>query len=192
MSRAPRIAHRALALDVAAFCRDRATLSGRWPLAGLPRLAAAVSETGGAVGDAAADWQAGGSQLPVRAGRAQCLIELQVDTCLILECQRCLQAMQVPLQVRGRFRFVDDEDEAARLDEELEDDVLALTPRLDLRELVEDELLLAVPLVPRHEACPDLPSALAAAAPGPGDPVTRDEHPFAVLAALAKARGSEG
>jgi uncharacterized protein len=33
--------------------------------------------------------------------------------------------------------------------------VLALEPALDLKELVEDELLLALPLVPRHEVCPE-------------------------------------
>ena len=45
--------------------------------------------------------------------------------------------------------FVRGEDAAAELDAESDFDVLTLTRSLDLRELVEDELLLALPLVPR-------------------------------------------
>ena len=68
--------------------------------------------------------------------------------------------MRVPLHAERRIFFVDGEDAAAALDAESEDDVLALTPALDLAELVEDELLLALPLVPRHEQCPEpLPRA---------------------------------
>ena len=68
--------------------------------------------------------------------------------------------------------------EAAQLDEHSEDDVLALPQRLDLHELLEDELILALPIVPRHGVCPQaLPLAAvpeAEAAP----------NPFAALAAL--------
>ena len=50
------------------------------------------------------------------------------------------------------LRFVDGEAQAEALDADSEDDVLALAPALDLRTLVEDELLLAWPIVPRHDA----------------------------------------
>ncbi len=52
------------------------------------------------------------------------------------------------------FRFVADEDTAAALDDEAEEDVLALSRSFDLLALVEDELLMALPVVPRHEVCP--------------------------------------
>ena len=42
--------------------------------------------------------------------------------------------------------------------------MLALSRALDLRELVEDELLLALPLVPRHEVCPE-PAAVSTPEP---------------------------
>jgi uncharacterized protein len=51
--------------------------------------------------------------------------------------------------------------------------------RLDLLPLLEDELILAVPLVPRHERCPE-PLPLPADEP---DEMPA-EHPFAKLAAL--------
>jgi len=59
--------------------------------------------------------------------------------------------------------------------------VLALPRVLDLRELIEDELLLAEPLVPLHDVCPDpLPS------PTDDDAELAAEHPFAALGALKR------
>ena len=66
------------------------------------------------------------------------------------------------------------------LDEHSEDDVLALSPAFDMAGLVEDELLLALPLVPKHEHCP-----VPLLAPGSGDEGgIETPHPFAVLAGL--------
>ena len=93
-----------------------------------------------------------------------------------------LPAADAPrLEAERRIYFVEGEDAAAALDAENEDDVLALTPTLDLQALVEDELLLALPLVPRHEVCPEpLPRALVE-----DDPAREAaDHPFAALAAL--------
>jgi uncharacterized protein len=100
-----------------------------------------------------------------------------------LECQRCLQSMQVPLHAERRIFFVAGEDAAAALDAESDDDVLALTPALDLAELIEDELLLALPLVPRHAHCPQpLPRAFAEDDPA----IDPADNPFAVLASLKR------
>ncbi|MCW5632636.1 MAG: DUF177 domain-containing protein [Rubrivivax sp.] len=213
MARSSRRTHAPLALDVAAFCREGAHLHGRWALAELPRLAESVLRSAdgaplpapaGANGDAAADdgvvWSAGGTTLRLAGGVEHCAIDLDLHAIVGLECQRCLQPMAVPLVVQRRIRFVDDEEEAARLDEELEDDVLAMPSRLDLRALVEDELLLAMPLVPRHEACPQPPAALQAeggAAPGAvprgaGDDASPAPHPFAALRALRRPKPTEG
>jgi uncharacterized protein len=60
--------------------------------------------------------------------------------------------------------------------------VLALSKNLDLRELIEDELLLALPLVPRHEDCPQ--PLRVGHAPDP-EPDARP-NPFAALGALKK------
>jgi uncharacterized protein len=88
--------------------------------------------------------------------------------------------------VQRRFRFVRNEDEAARLDEESEDDVLALPARLDLQALLEDELILALPIVPRHALCPE-PLPLPAAEPL--DEEAPAPNPFAALAALRRPPG---
>jgi uncharacterized protein len=82
-------------------------------------------------------------------------LHLRADSAVGLACQRCLQRMVVPLGIDRRLFFVAGEDAAASLDAESDDDVLALEAFLDLRSLIEDELLLALPLVPRHEVCPE-------------------------------------
>ncbi|MFC3217232.1 hypothetical protein [Comamonas sp. JC664] len=48
----------------------------------------------------------------------------------------------------------EDEATAAALDDESEEDVLVLAPQIDALELIEDELLMALPMVPMHEVCP--------------------------------------
>lgn len=166
------------ALDVAALCRNAQALDGRWPLAGMTRLTGSLAA---AAGDALVDWRAEGSALPVIGGEPQLWLALTASAAVPLQCQRCLQALTETLAVDRRIRFVRGEDEAARLDEDSDDDVLALGPRLDLHDLVEDELILALPLVPRHDECPD-PLPL----PAPEEPTGDEPHPFAALEALRR------
>ncbi|MBL8289944.1 MAG: DUF177 domain-containing protein [Rubrivivax sp.] len=189
MARSSRSSHTAHSFDVAAFCRGSNELQGRFSLAELPRVADSVLRAADGAADAPVQWRVAGAVQP--GSRAPFVVDLGVDSTLTLECQRCLQPVTVPLSVERRLRFVEGEDEAARLDEELEDDVLALTHRLDLRALVEDELLLALPLVPRHDTCPQLPDALRPAVAPPADEdsaAPAPEHPFAALAAWRRTK----
>ena len=98
-----------------------------------------------------------------------------------LECQRCLKPMTEALAAERSFQFVHGEDAAADLDADSEDDVLALTRALDARELVEEELLLELPIVPRHDVCPDPIPVVADDLPEEAAP-----NPFAKLAALKR------
>ncbi len=167
------------AIDLSAFCRHGATLEGQQPLAAMRRLAEGLAAEPAAEESAA--WQAQGRLQPVSGGQPQVWLHLQGRAEVTLQCQRCLQPLREALRVDREFRFVRDEDEAARLDEESEEDVLALPPRIDLLELLEDELILTLPIVPRHEVCPN---------PLPVAPGAEDEeapHPFAALAALRGA-----
>lgn len=167
-----------LALELLAFCRSDATLQGAWPQAGMARLAGSLA----APADADVAWSASGQLRPVAGGEAEVWLHLTASTTVLLECQRCLQPLRQVLHVDRRCRFVRGEAEAARLDEESEDDVLELMPRLDLHGLVEDELILALPLVPRHECCPvPLPTPVQ-----PEEPDEPAPNPFAALAALRR------
>jgi len=110
-------------------------------------------------------------------------LHLQARGSVWLTCQRCLQPFAEAMAVDQHIRFVHGEARAEALDAEIDDDVLAVSKALDLRELVEDELLLALPIVPRHGNCPQpLPVPLgSAAAP---DDVPERPHPFAALQRL--------
>ena len=174
-------------LDVEAFAKEGASLEGRWPLAQLDRLAESALADPESADDPVAgrevSWRVRGELRALRGGDVQVWLHLNAHTELALECQRCLKPVVTGVDAERSFLFVRGEDAAAQLDTDSDDDVLALSRALDLRELIEDELLLAMPLVPRHEVCPTpLPM------PAADDAVVQDEppHPFAGLAALKR------
>lgn len=171
-------------LDVADAARRGESLSGAWPLAGFARLTPMLHASADAAALAAVRWHLHAG-LHRRAGApAEPRLHLQVTAQLWLECQRCLQAVEVVLQVDRVFRFVADEASAEAEDAASEDEVLALPAWLDLHALVEDELLLDLPLVPRHERCAAA-AALSADRPDETAPAG-SRKPFAVLATLGK------
>ena len=168
-------------LEVQAFAKEAGQLEGQWPLTQLLRVA--ESALGGAEERRAVQvvWNAHGEQRVTPGGESQTWLHVKAGTSVSLECQRCLQPMAVNLEVDRSFRFVHGEDAAAQLDADSEDDVLALTRALDLRELIEDELLLALPIVPRHEVCP-VPLPVRQ-----NDPLAEEKpNPFAALAVLKR------
>ncbi|MFO1218967.1 MAG: YceD family protein [Burkholderiaceae bacterium] len=176
-----------LHLDVAAFAQEGAALAGTWPMADLGRLQQSQS----APHDATAEtvrWRVRGESREAAGEAVQTWLHLQADAPVWLACQRCLAPMRVDLSVDVPIRFVRGEAQAEALDAESEFDVLALAPAIDLRQLVEDELLLALPLVPRHEACP-MPMAGERSGDANAD-ASRGEHPFSVLAGLKSRRGA--
>lgn len=141
----------------------------------------------------AAAWRAlGGTRAAVPR---QLWLRVQAHGALPLVCQRCLEPYWEPVQLDRWFRFVADEATALAEDDTCEEDLLVRQgPRFDLRTLVEDELLLAAPLVPRHGACPHpLPLAHGdrlhtdgPAADDDGAPPAAPRRPLAALAALKR------
>jgi uncharacterized protein len=175
-------AHDPRRLDVAAAAAAGAELSGRWPLSELARLA------DGAAGqvDEPVVWSARFEQRRESGGLPQVWLQLQARAHVARECQRCLQPVWLVLDVDRAFRFAPSENEAAALDAESEDDVLALSRQFDLRELIEDEFLLALPIVPKHEQCP---TPMSSAVPVPDETGVAPAHPFAALALLKRGSG---
>jgi len=170
-------------LDVGTFAAAGGELAGDWPADRLTRLVAASLAPEDGTARPPIGWRANGKRRVLEGAGPQPSLSIGADTEVTLECQRCLQPMRVSLHAERRLFFVDGEEAAAALDFESDDDVLALTPALDLADLIEDELLLALPLVPRHEQCPEpLPRAFVE-----DDPATDPaDNPFAVLAALKR------
>ena len=158
-------------------------LSQALPLKLFSRLLADVPDPSLVASDAAARVSVRVFFAPPHPGEAKGAIwlDLTAHADLPLTCQRCLKTMPVSLNVDQRVRFVETEAQAEAEDEEAEEDVLALTPEFDLLALVEDELILAVPLVALHGEC----------SPEGYDPAVEEPpektNPFAVLAALKKS-----
>ena len=171
-----------LRLDVAALAEQGRSIAGQWPVSELSRLDEGQLLTGNEPAPAVVRWQAQGEQRPVTGGAPEVWLHLQAEVGLNLCCQRCLGPVATEVSIDRSLRFVSDEAMAAEMDADSEDDVLALQRWMDLRELVEDELLLALPLVPRHVVCPE-------PLPLPEDEVESEDaqpNPFAVLAQLKK------
>lgn len=173
-------------LDVEAFAREGGSLEGQWPVSSLERLASSAHRDVPIDERPTVQWRCEGELRPVRGGAPQVWLHLHAAASLSLECQRCLGPVACAVDASRDFLFVHGEDTAAELDADAEEDVLALTRALDLQTLVEDELLLSLPLVPRHDVCPE---ALPLPSQDPAEEET-PPHPFAALAVLkGKASG---
>lgn len=164
-------------LDVSAFAQARARLEGQWLGVEFARLQQGSEVAADGIEAAGVNWQAQGEMRAAGDGLPAIGLALQASTNVRVRCQRCLQPISVALAVQTRFRFAATEDEAERLDPDSDDDILVVSQSLDLHALVEDELILAMPSFPRHDACvPPGDAQVDAAAANP--------KPFAALAAL--------
>lgn len=175
-------------LDVKSMARSAGQIEGDTPLHTFPRL---MSET--RASDASGDpesvqWHAVAELRTDDKGEStEIWLHLQVTTSVPLQCQRCLSPFDVKLEVDRWFRFVPDEDTALAEDDESEEDLLVLQPSMSLLELIEDELLMELPLVPMHDVCP-VDVVLQAQDPAwdvDSEP-SEMKNPFAVLAKLKK------
>lgn len=148
-------------------------LSGEAAFAQMPRLAGIVINRSGA---AHIELRFGRDDQGVRGvqGRIVCEVELI--------CQRCLQPLQLPVAIDVSLGIVLSEQEAERLPAHYDPLLVGDEPLL-VGDLVEDEILLALPGFPRHD--PGVCEAAGAdAAPADEEPPPGRPNPFAVLARL--------
>ncbi|HET9641881.1 MAG TPA: YceD family protein [Burkholderiaceae bacterium] len=171
-----------LHLDVTAFAAQAGELEGQWPLEILPRLYKVRPPEAADLPLEPVDWQAEGEMRQCHGGESQVWLHLAASTCVALQCQRCLHPVRVNVSFERSFRFVRNEAEAEAQDLDSEEEVLAATRSLDLLTLVEDELILELPLVPRHEECPQ-PLPLTA---GSEEGAEEEANPFAQLEVLKR------
>ncbi len=173
-------------LDVKAFAEEAGQLAGEDRLGSHPRL---MAETGGLGADAPLAWSARGELRNPGHVHPEIWLHLSARAVLPLTCQRCLAPVEVAVQVERPFRFVQDEAIAMAEDDRSEEDLLALSRSFDLVELVEDELLMDLPVAPRHDVCP-VPAKLAVADEDFDSTAAETENPFALLQRL-KTRKAE-
>lgn len=106
---------------------------------------------------------------------------------LRLVCERCLQPYELDISLEPLFYF---DVSGTEPDEQDERDIIQVSDPVDLKSLVEDEILLALPMIPMHE-----PDQCEASDSGYQEPVSKqgsdESHPFAQLAELLKDKGKD-
>ena len=157
-----------IVFDGLEFARLGRQLEGRVPARRFERLSDQLVDGSGEIG-----WLLRGEQ--DRDGNS--FLELQLTGSLLLRCQRCLEGVEVSLAVASRLLLVPPGQ--AWPDEELAEDgfdAVAAAKDMALAAMIEDEVLLALPIAPRHQAC-DVPAS---------EHEEKELSPFAVLAKLKK------
>ncbi|MFZ8886473.1 MAG: YceD family protein [Steroidobacteraceae bacterium] len=129
-------------LDVNTLAAERQVVRRHYRAPELPRLAEAGLDGTGWV-DVVLRFSAVGD------GRVGC--DLALSGSLTLQCQRCLQPYEQALAGSSRLVFVEDGSDEPGGEADETEAYPVKAGWLDLMELVEEEALLAVPLVARHE-----------------------------------------
>jgi uncharacterized protein len=175
-----------MCLSVHALAESGTPLTGQVLLQKMERLALDVA---GLQVDSMLNWQVRGELRPGADGSGDVWMHLEAGTTLPLCCQRCMGEVAFPIALNRWYRFVATEDIALAEDDAAEEDLLVMEPQLDLLALLEDELLMALPVVPMHERCPG-ETASSTGLPEHANQLNSAEakrpNPFAVLAHLKK------
>jgi uncharacterized protein len=118
----------------------------------------------------------------------RCLVALEVEADVLVTCQRCLEAMVAHLASRNVLAVVGSDEQAAQLPRNLEP-LIAAGEACNLWDMVEDELILAMPPFNYHPPgdCEQIETGLSE--PAVDGAVASRPNPFDVLAQLK--RGSE-
>ena len=162
-------------IDPVAFADKQRTLQGKIPLNKLERLADMLLDRHGEV------------EIDLtfsKDGRVP-LIQGHVKTDLILECNTCLEALSLPVELKINLGIVQSLEQAERLSGEYEPLMLE-EEKIPLHEIIEDELLLALPDFPKHEhECKPYKQSTEAVKPvANNNQQSQSNNPFSVLAKL--------
>ena len=159
-------------INVEKFARSNELRKGQVDTSILPRLKGLINTSTQLL-----DYSIEGSLTTRREPQIKCTIRGSV----YLQCQRCLGDILQPIEVDSTVVFVQDEEKLPLIeDEDQAIDYVVLPDSLNLAELIEEEILLALPLVPRHEEgkCIELSAQQDSG---------KKESPFAVLAKLKQS-----
>jgi uncharacterized protein len=152
----------------------RRSFQGSLPIAAMPRLCEALAD------------DAGSAQYQLDFGRDEfgtAYVEVRVQAPLWLVCQRTLDPFVMPVTVDSRLGLIRSEQEEAGLPSGVEPLLVAEDGKLNPIDVIEDELLLALPLIPVN---PDaaLPEEVTRPPAESVPAEERPDNPFAVLREL--------
>lgn len=166
-------------LDLARVTRQPLERAGRIRIRAMPRLRAMWPDSDGEV------------QVQVHAqddGSGRIIVRGEAQAALMLVCQRCLKPMPQHINAAFCLAWARNEREADAMQDETCDPLLSADGRIKLAELVEDELLLALPIVALHEI-DECEAGVQEPATHAGVPeLPAKQNPFAVLEQLKRRR----
>lgn len=160
-------------VDALKLCQQGVKVSGFLPLATLQRLSRQLYA---AEGNVHAELLFGTDE------QSRKTVNGHLEAVLPLVCQRCLERLDIAVTSEFALALVWNDDQASRLPRTL-DPVLMEGEEFDLPEIVEEELLLALPLVAVHEPGMCEPPQLLSQSVD-DEPAEEKINPFQVLASL--------
>ncbi len=162
-------------IDSLDFARNGLELRGQAAIADMPRLQDMLAAPEGVVSYVLRG---------VQGKRGEPLLELALEGSCQLRCQRCLRALPYSIKMVSFLMPVPEIElesslpEAGELEEDDEVDPIPADAHLDVLALIEDEILLGLPLSPRHE--------LGVCEAAMGSAPAEEQNPFAALRGLKK------
>ena len=79
------------------------------------------------------------------------IIQVTVKGIINLQCQRCLGELEYALNLLACLLVVRNEDELLHLDKDLSVEGVLAVPDVNILTLIEDEIILSLPISPRHQ-----------------------------------------
>jgi uncharacterized protein len=165
-------------IDSLKFAAEEDCITGKLALTQLTRLSDILTRRQGWL-----DCKLAGYRCEIEGERRLCL-HLRVTGRLCLRCQRCLAEVGFDCVIDSRMLLIPPGAEWPEEELEAEDyDAIPASRELSVLALVEEEVLLALPIVPRHADC-QLPGSAVGLTGADGE--ESEPSPFAVLAGLKK------
>lgn len=139
----------AFVIDAFDFSRINGSREGVTPVAEMTRLSKDCADTSGTIA-----WRIDGATS--KLGYPQ--LTLSVSGTVQLICQRCLTPYAYDIDASTTLMLAKDDEHADEIEQIVNDesiDVIVGNRTMDAMDLIEDEALLALPQVPKHDVCPD-------------------------------------
>ena len=137
-----------LLIDNIAFAKKNERLSGKLLLGQCPRLSEMLKDATGHQKNHIQYTLQGKTDVTERY-----FLHLTIVCQLVTQCQRCLDDMPLQFQLDFDYLIVDDvnDNEDAELDSDDTYDLQQASKAMDVVQLIEDEVLMAMPIAPTHQ-----------------------------------------
>ena len=124
------------------FARKKASLHGDYKISAMPRISEIARNTEDRIKVALSFY--------LENDKTPCIKGI-IKANIILDCQRCLEALPLELNVLFNLAFVRHESQAEELDTSFEIYNIGEEEDLDSIDLITDEILLSIPMAPSHD-----------------------------------------